>query len=335
MRPTGRSATATTTRASGRPEARAPLAAGGGGRRVGAEECPLSDPKNQTVVRVALDVPEPKRRLPGLVVVAGADIGKRHALPAGGLVIGRDPTGAGLVLVDPAVSARHCVVEAAGARGVFKVSDLGSRNGTFVNGEKVAERTLADGDKIFVGETVLRFSLQDEIEEQFHDRIDVLMNVDALTGLLVKRAFDLELARAFDAAQRAAAPLCLLMMDLDGLKSINDHRGHQMGSLCIAEVGAMIRQEIRDTGRACRYGGDEFIAFLEGQGAAAAEALGELIRARVAGHEFVRDGARVATTISIGVAELGPELATPDHLLQRADEALYRAKRAGRNRVCR
>jgi len=294
----------------------------------------VSDPKNQTVVRVAIDPGDAprERRTPGLVVVAGADIGKRHPLPAGGLVIGRDPHAAGLVLVDPAVSARHCVVEL-GGHGSFRVSDLGSRNGTFVNGEKVGERTLVEGDKIFVGETVLRFSLSDEIEEQFHDRIEVLMNVDALTGLLVKRAFDLELARAFEAAKRAGAPLGLLMMDLDGLKSINDHRGHQMGSLCIAEVGAMIRQEIQPFGRACRYGGDEFIALVEARGADGAAAIGERIRARVEGYEFVRDGVRVSTTISIGVAELEPGLATPDHLLQLADEALYRAKRAGRNRV--
>ncbi|MFI5315422.1 MAG: diguanylate cyclase domain-containing protein [Myxococcota bacterium] len=297
----------------------------------------MNDPKSQTVARIALDfgAPERERRTPGLVVVHGADIGKRHALAAGGLVIGRDPQVAGLVLVDPAVSARHCVVELEPETGAFVVSDLGSRNGTFVNGEKVSEWSLAEGDKIFVGETVLRFSLQDAIEEKFHDEIDVLMNVDALTGLLVKRAFDLELARAFEAAVRGGAPLSLLMMDLDGLKSINDVRGHQMGSLCIAEVGKIIHQELARIGRACRYGGDEFIAYVEAQDIAGAEAVGERIRARVAGCEFIRDGARAATTISIGAAELRSGLPTPDHLLQLADEALYRAKRAGRNRVSR
>ena len=274
------------------------------------------------------------RRSPGLVVVAGADIGKRHALPATGLVIGRDPQAAGLVLVDPAVSARHCVVEVDADTGAFRVSDLGSRNGTFVNGEKVDERSLVEGDKIFVGETVLRFSFQDEIEEKFHDKIDVLMNVDALTGLLVKRAFDLELARAFEGATRAGSRLSLLMMDLDKLKSINDVRGHQMGSLCIAEVGKIILQELAGVGRGCRYGGDEFLAFLEG-GLDAAQAVAERIRARVDGYEFVRDGVRVSTTISIGAAELADGLPTPDHLLQLADEALYRAKHAGRNRVSR
>ena len=295
-----------------------------------------NDPKSQTVARIALRVDDAalERRAPGLVVVAGADIGKRHALPAGGIVIGRDPQVAGLVLVDPAVSARHCAVEPDSAAG-FRVLDLGSRNGTFVNGEKVADRSLAEGDKIFVGETVLRFSLHDAIEERFHDKVDTLMNVDALTGLLVKRAFDLELARAFEVAQRTGSSLCLLMMDLDGLKSINDVRGHQMGSLCIGEVGKMILQEIAPVGRACRYGGDEFIAFVDSQDLSATEAVAERIRARVAGYEFIRDGVRVSTTISIGIAAWHAGLPTPDHLLQIADEALYRAKRAGRNQVAR
>jgi diguanylate cyclase (GGDEF)-like protein len=294
-----------------------------------------NDPKSQTVARVALPTDEPTlgRRTPGLVVVAGADIGKRFPLATPGLVIGRDPQTAEIVLADPAVSGRHCAVETDGAGG-FRVVDLASRNGTFLNGEKVAERSLAEGDKIFVGETVLRYSLHDAIEEKFHDRVDTLMNVDALTGLLVKRAFDLELARAFEGAVRAQTPLSLLMMDLDGLKSINDNRGHQMGSLCIAEVGKIILQEISPIGRACRYGGDEFIAYVDG-GLEGTEAAAERIRGRVRECEFVRDGVRVTTTISIGVAPLDAGAPTPDHLLQRADEALYRAKRGGRNRVSR
>lgn len=296
----------------------------------------MSEANKETAVSLAVRsrVPDRVRRTPGLVVVHGAEIGRRHALPAGGLVIGRDPLQVGLVLADPAVSARHCAVEVDPEAGAFRVADLGSRNGTYVNGEKVAEWTLGEGDKIFVGETVLRFSLQDAIEESFHDQIETLMNVDALTGLLVKRAFDLELARRFETAQRTGATLTLLMMDLDGLKSINDHRGHQMGSLCIAEVGRIIGEEIQPAGRACRYGGDEFIAFVELPEAGTAQ-IAERVRARVERFEFIRDGVRVNSTISIGLAELRAALATPDHLLQAADEALYRAKRAGRNRVAR
>lgn len=297
----------------------------------------MSDPNKQTVVSIAVPAARETdkiRRTPGLVVVHGAEIGRRHPLPADGLVIGRDPLQVGLVLADPAISARHCAVELVGDGGFFRVSDLGSRNGTYVNGEKVAERTLAEGDKIFVGETVLRFSLQDAIEESFHQQIETLMNVDALTGLLVKRAFDLELARSFDTARRTGGALVLLMLDLDGLKSINDNRGHQMGSLCIAEVGRIVGQEIAPVGRACRYGGDEFIAYVEVRQSGAAE-VAERIRARVESFEFIRDGVRVHSTISIGLAELTGGLGSPDHLLQAADEALYRAKRAGRNRVAR
>lgn len=294
-----------------------------------------TDPKGETQVKIALAPQALERRRPSLVVIHGALLGKRMALEAGGLVIGRDSQQAGLALPDPAVSARHCAVEIDGRTGEFRVSDLGSRNGTYVNGEKIEERALVEGDKIFVGETVLKFTRQDALEEQFHHQIDRLMNIDALTGLLVKRAFDLEFARAFEDAVREGEPLTALMMDMDGLKSINDDKGHQMGSLCISEVGKIIREEVAGAGRACRFGGDEFIAFLHAQPLARAEALAERIRARVEAYEFEREGVQVHPTISIGIAELCAELPTPDHLLQVADEALYRAKRAGRNRVSR
>lgn len=204
-----------------------------------------------------------------------------------------------------------------------------------MNGEKIGERSLGDGDRIFVGETVLKFTLHDALDASFHSEIDRRMYVDALTGLAVKAEFDLELARVFAQATADAEPLTLLMMDMDGLKSINDAKGHPMGSLCIAEVGRIIREEVTATGRACRYGGDEFIAFLHPLELPAGARLAERIRARVEAYHFERDGVRVHPTISIGIAALGADLPTPDHLLQAADEALYRAKRDGRNRVSR
>ena len=296
-----------------------------------------TDPKAQTIAQLAPRLPDPEleRRRPSLVSIHGAQLGKRWTLDAGGVVIGRDPSQANLALPDPAISARHCALELDAASGGFTVTDLGSRNGTYVDGEKVGQRRLRDGDRLFVGETVLKFTLHDALEADFHSEIDRRMNIDALTGLLVKREFDVELARVFAQATEGGEPLSLLMMDMDGLKSINDHKGHQMGSLCIAEVGRIIREEVAPAGGACRFGGDEFIAFLHPVDLARGTALAERIRARVEAYEFERDGARVHPTISIGIAELARGLPTPDHLLQVADEALYRAKRAGRNQVSR
>jgi predicted component of type VI protein secretion system len=160
---------------------------------------------------------------PSLVSIHGAYLGKRWGVPASGLSIGRDPALADLALPDAAVSGRHCALEAE-SNGALCVFDLGSRNGTFVNGEKIERRTLCDGDRIFVGDTVLKFTLHDEIEARFHSEIDRRMNIDALTGLLVKRAFDVELARVFADAALGKGALAVLMMDMDG-PSPSDDKG--------------------------------------------------------------------------------------------------------------
>ena len=299
------------------------------------------DPKTEPIARIAAPSPEPEpeprleRRRPRLVSIHGAQLGKRWELAPCGLVIGRDPAQAGLVLSDPAVSARHCALELEPVTGEFQVSDLGSRNGTFVNGEKVGERRLCAGDRLFVGETVLEFTLDEALGAGFHSGIDGRLDIDALTGLLVKRAFDLEFARAFALAGEGAGPLSVLMMDLDEQRSPTDGRVQKHHALCIAEVGRIIREEVATAGCACRFAGDDFLALLHPLETTRGLLLAERIRARVAEYAFERDGAQANPTISIGIAELHPGLPTLDHLLQAADEALYRAKCAGRNQVSR
>ncbi len=298
-----------------------------------------TDPKTEPIARIAPTPPEPEprleRRRPRLVSIHGAQLGKRWELAACGVVIGRDAAHAGLVLSDPSISARHCALELEPVTGEFSVSDLGSRNGTFVNGEKVSERRLCDGDKLFVGETVLEFTLDEELGAGFHSGIDGRLDIDALTGLLVKRAFDLELARAFALAGEGAGPLSVLMMDLDEQRSASDGKAQKLGARCIAEVGRIIREEVASSGCACRFAGDDFLALLHPLDTTRGLLLAERIRARVADYAFERDGAQANPTISIGIAELHPGLPTLDHLLQAADEALYRAKCAGHNQVSR
>jgi two-component system cell cycle response regulator len=298
----------------------------------------MASPTDPTALSSANDapgVPEPKfeSTRPSLISIHGAKLGKRWPIPAGGLVIGRDPAHASLALPDPSISSRHCAIELEPVSGEFHVTDLASRNGTYVNGDKIGERALCDGDKIFVGETVLKFSLHVSIDASLQSAIDRRTTVDALTGLAVKREFDLELVHVFAQSAAYGEPLTLLMMHIDGLKAHDGDKAHKTGSLCIAEVGRIIREEVAVAGRACRFGGDSFIAFLHPLELPAGARLAERIRARVEAYEFVRDGERVHPTISIGVAQLSADLLTPDHLLQAADEVLFRAKRDGRNRV--
>jgi two-component system, cell cycle response regulator len=138
---------------------------------------------------------------------------------------------------------------------------------------------------------------------------------------------------ATQAATETRRPLALLMMDMDGVKAINDTHGHHMGAFAIAEVGRLIDQELSRIGRSCRFGGDEFMAFLPGASRKDGCAIAERIRKRVEEHHFEHDGIVVRPTISIGVAVLPDDAQTGEELAKRADEALYRAKAQGKNRV--
>jgi diguanylate cyclase (GGDEF)-like protein len=161
-----------------------------------------------------------------------------------------------------------------------------------------------------------------------------LAQTDGLTGLPNFRSFHARLEEEVARAHRYGHPLACAMVDLDGLKEINDKLGHAAGNRAIMALADAVREELRDTDFAARYGGDEFVVLLpqtsESQGAQFAERL----RRRLI---EVSQDAGLPVRGSIGVAAVAPEeLDSPDaaeDLLRRADEALYRAKRSGRDRV--
>jgi two-component system, cell cycle response regulator len=267
-----------------------------------------------------------------LVVVHGseADLGV-HVLLEGPATIGREP-GLELTLNAEGVSRKHCRVF--GKAKSWFVEDLGSTNGTFVNGERVRKRRrLKAGDRLYLGRCVIKFTGADELEVGFHARMDELAGSDELTGLPSKRRFDAALLLAVKDAAATRSPLALLAVDLDGLKQVNDRFGHAVGAHTIHVVGRLLAEVIGAEGLACRFGGDEFVAFLRGKDKAGGCAVAERIRAGLAATKVEKDGARVEPTLSVGVASFPDSAQTAEELFLRADEALYRAKRAGRDRV--
>ncbi len=272
---------------------------------------------------------------PVVMILNGVDLGKRFILDDASAVIGRNPDQANIVLTDRAVSSMHTRIDYNARKRQFFIADLKSRNGIWVNSQRTDNSPLLPGDKIFVGTTILKFALEDAFEDRFHTRVDELVNIDELTGLPIKRVFDQRLSIAFMKAKRRGKTLSLSMMDMDGLKRINDTHGHQLGSHTIAECGKIIGDIVGNKGTACRYGGDEFIAYMRHRTLAEAEAIGESIRQRVEQYAFKLNGHSVSPTISIGVAELSNEIDSPEELVRITDEALYRAKEAGRNTVSR
>jgi len=274
-----------------------------------------------------------QRKQAALVVLQGSesDIGT-HVVLDKPVTLGRDPT-VELPLQDEGISRRHCRVVQENEK--FFLEDLKSTNGTLLNGDRMQGRAqLSAGDRIYLGSCVVKFTDSDALEVGYHAQMDALVGYDDLTGLIAKRRFDAAYVRALDAARARKKPLAVMMLDMDGLKLINDTYGHPVGAYTIAEVGKIIGGVITSTaGAACRFGGDEFAAFLPGSDKEAAMALGEDIRRRVGAHRFEANGVVLKPTISIGVSAFPTDGRAPEVLLRKADEALYRAKRTGRDRV--
>lgn len=275
-------------------------------------------------------------RWAALLVVQGAetDLGT-HVVCDRTVTMGRD-NDVELPLRDGSISRRHCQVERDAETGRYCLRDLGSTNGTRVNGTRVQDMVpLTEGDKIFLGATVVKFSYADGLDVEYHAKLGNIVTTDALTGLLSKRRFDAEYSLAVQKARDTGGPLSVLVMDMDGLKQINDTHGHEMGGFAITEVAKIIRDvtEGQPGTYTCRFGGDEFISVLPAQDKQAACQLAEKIRDGVANHTVEKNGIRVAPTISIGVASLPENGDTPEDLFRAADQALYRAKGAGKNQV--
>lgn len=205
-----------------------------------------------------------------------------------------------------------------------------------VNGAVAAILGLALGLLRWQGE-VRRLEQADQLARQRAElerrnaELRHLLDHDALTGLLSRRAlavvFDLELARC----RRDRAPLCLLLLDLDHFKAVNDRHGHPAGDGVLVEVAALLRGHVRASDGLARWGGEEFLVVLSGTDLPTALDRAEALRRSVAGHRFaVGDG----LTVSVGVALV--ETASRDPFAEayrRADQALYDAKRAGRDRT--
>jgi diguanylate cyclase (GGDEF)-like protein len=268
-----------------------------------------------------------------LTVIRGSnhDLG-RYAVIEGSVSIGRG-VDVDLRLQDNGVSRHHVRVDRR-EDGSYLLVDQGSMNGTHVGSEPVTEpRILRDGDKIFLGETVLRFALADDLDLGYQTEVAQIVGQDPLTGLESKRRFDDALAFAVESSRATGAPLAMLMMDMDGVKRINDTHGHLFGAHVIGETGRILARHLDRTGHACRFGGDEFCAFLPGQDVAAARDTAEAIRQAIEKAGMEKDGIPLAPTLSIGVATCPVDADEPTRLLACADAALYRAKAQGKNRV--
>ena len=289
---------------------------------------------------------KPKRQTrdlrPALVFLNGDLLAVPIPLERETVILGR-ALEADVRINDARVSRRHAritaVTNAADKTISYSITDLTTRNETLLNGQKIKQETLQHGDKITLGGHILRFEMLDEIDREYQRQIRRLLSHDDLTGLLSSRSFFSELRRESERAKQEKRTFCVLMMDVDYFKAVNDTYGHLTGSKTLEEIGSCVTQNLRSGDAAARFGGEEFAAFLLDAELAQGLVAAERIRAGIEknGFSVIRQGKPSEShhiTISIGVAAFPNDSRDPIELVEMADSALYHAKREGRNRVC-
>jgi two-component system cell cycle response regulator len=269
-----------------------------------------------------------------LTVVAGPQTGFARVIEGAEIVLGRG-YGSDLLLADQGLSRRHCRVWRSGDE--MRIEDLGSSNGTFVDGEPVkGPRSLPEGARIHVGRhTLLTLSRQDPLEHEAARQLFETSMRDSLTDLYNRRFFDKRLREEFAFASRHHTALSVILLDLDLFKHINDTWGHPAGDEVLREVGSLIKGCFRREDVAFRLGGEEFAVVVRSETHEGACAAAERIRRVLEEAHVIWEGEAIRFTASAGVATTSPSetVESASSLLAEADRALYRAKAGGRNRT--
>jgi diguanylate cyclase (GGDEF)-like protein len=197
----------------------------------------------------------------------------------------------------------------------------------------VSRSPLLDSNFLKIGAAIFKFLTGAGIEASYHEEIYRMTIIDGLTGVHNKRYFLEFLEREIARCARHQRPLSLLMFDIDHFKQINDTHGHLTGDYVLKEMSRRLRDRIRKEELLARYGGEEFAAVQPETDHVGSMTFAEQVRQIVGGEPFEYEGDRFQITVSVGVYTLYGQAADSLSFIKQADENLYRAKRAGRNRV--
>jgi two-component system, cell cycle response regulator len=237
--------------------------------------------------------------------------------------------------MDQGISRKHAQITKI-ADKVF-ITDLGSSNGTLVNDKKLPPKEpkeLAKEDMIKLGNSILKFLPQGELETLFYGNLGLAANTDPLTKTYNKRYLLEALDAEFKRAKALHSDFSLLFLDLDHFKKVNDTFGHDAGDFVLREFSQLIRsQYLRPKDIFARYGGEEFVVLMGNTSAAVGAEVAEKMRASIELHAFIYEGKRIPVTSSMGLCELQTGIESAQTLLKMADQALYEAKNSGRNRL--
>ena len=301
---------------------------------------PIGNPADESDKTVRIKVGK-KENLPKdtngcmtLRVVAGRDMLSFVILKPGvQILIGRDES-ADLRLQDRAVSSRHAVVNYF-ENGNINIIDIGSTNGTLVNGARIQNCPLNDGDYLEIGDASLRLSWQSMSEVMHQQRVLERLNAantDPLTGLLTRSYLQEEAEKLLQVCISRNIPLSCAFIDLDKFKPINDTFGHQVGDEVLKNIGRIILMKVRSGDPCVRYGGDEILLIFPGIDGKVAQQVVNRIRTSILRHEWGRIAVGLQLSASFGVSTYAYGDTFKD-VLNKADKAVYKAKNSGRNKV--
>lgn len=269
-----------------------------------------------------------------LTVLRGENVGALYPLDGDDFVIGRSAE-VGITLPDDSLSRQHARIRREG--DAFTIEDLGSTNGTFVDGERLERpRALEDGSRIHLGSrTVLHFRLHDAVELEAARQTYALAVRDPLTGVFNRRHMQERLWSEAAFARRHHTSLSLILLDIDHFKLINDEHGHAVGDAALCLLAAALTGLTRQEDVLARYGGEEFALIARGIDRDGTLLLAERMRSTIEALRLPLDGGgSLGFTISIGIAFCEPGDETEaQQLFEAADRALYSAKDSGRNHV--
>ena len=275
--------------------------------------------------------------VPTLTVIEGPELGSFFAFDMGKRAhqIGRSEE-AEIRIVDPSVSRVHavCVVSSRGGHLGVRITDNESTNGLLVNAKTVVECSLISGDKVRLGDVLLRFEWMAEEELSYHSDVSEQIRKaerDHLTGLLSRGFLESRLPLLLVEADRRGQAVSALLIDLDHFKRVNDVYGHLVGDAVVQRVGRVLRGTLRDGDFAVRYGGEELLVIMTGTDLSEGQRVAGRIREAVAALDLSDLAAGLRVTVSSGLAlrEPAEEIRS---WVSRADGALYDAK--GRGRDC-
>lgn len=277
------------------------------------------------------------------LALRGPDQGTRFLVKRPGGIVGREAGGA-LQSRDPNISRRHALLEFT-ADGRVLITDLGSKNGVFINGVQISRAELFDGQHVQLSnDSVYRVRFQDQEETELMESIAHSVMRDPLTGLPNRRYVGERLAQELAYAHRHGEPLSVALMDVDDTKKVMDADGQAGADKLVKMIASLVRSGVRAEDVVVRYGADELLTIMRNTGVEEAKKILERVRKAVAKKAFDTGDIPIRATVTVGLAAYEPagkpkgkkkkEPVDPElvnRLLDRADSALYRGKDAGKN----